>query len=193
LYGRGAADDGYAVFSSLTAIAALKEQKIKLARCVLLIEACEEKRVASICPHTSTRWATPSAIRHSSCVSTPNAAITTRSGALHRCGEISPAGWRVRVLTEGVHSGMATGNRANPVSDRVANSRPGRKPSDGRPAARGTAGEHPQGSACPGHRGRPGSGRHGRRQITVGRGVRNRFPTIRWSSSSTARGAPRLP
>jgi len=39
LYGRGSADDGYAVFSSLAAIAALKEQKIPLARCVLLIEA----------------------------------------------------------------------------------------------------------------------------------------------------------
>src|SRR5437762_897082 len=42
LYGRGAADDGYAVFSSLTAIAALKEQKVRLPRCLVLIEACEE-------------------------------------------------------------------------------------------------------------------------------------------------------
>src|SRR6201985_1412974 len=42
LYGRGGADDGYAVFSSLTAIAALKAQKIPLPRCVLMIEATEE-------------------------------------------------------------------------------------------------------------------------------------------------------
>jgi acetylornithine deacetylase/succinyl-diaminopimelate desuccinylase-like protein len=42
LYGRGAADDGYAVISSLTAIAALKAQKVCLPRCVVLIEACEE-------------------------------------------------------------------------------------------------------------------------------------------------------
>src|SRR5246127_1217661 len=42
LYGRGAADDGYAVFSSLTAIAALKEQRVRLPRCLVLIEACEE-------------------------------------------------------------------------------------------------------------------------------------------------------
>src|SRR5947208_6438684 len=42
LYGRGGADDGYAVFSSLAAIAALKEQRIPVARCVLLIEASEE-------------------------------------------------------------------------------------------------------------------------------------------------------
>ena len=34
LYGRGAADDGYAIFSSLTAIAALQAQKIPHARCV---------------------------------------------------------------------------------------------------------------------------------------------------------------
>jgi acetylornithine deacetylase/succinyl-diaminopimelate desuccinylase-like protein len=42
LYGRGGADDGYAVFSSLTAIRLLQEQGIPHARCVVLIEACEE-------------------------------------------------------------------------------------------------------------------------------------------------------
>ena len=42
LYGRGGADDGYAVFASLAAIAALEEQRIPRARCVVLIEACEE-------------------------------------------------------------------------------------------------------------------------------------------------------
>ncbi|MEM7501220.1 MAG: M20 family metallopeptidase [Pseudomonadota bacterium] len=42
LYGRGGADDGYAVFGSLTAIRALKEQGIPHARCVVLIEGCEE-------------------------------------------------------------------------------------------------------------------------------------------------------
>src|SRR5579863_5044890 len=42
LYGRGGADDGYAVFSSLTAIAALKQQAVALPRCVLMIEATEE-------------------------------------------------------------------------------------------------------------------------------------------------------
>src|SRR5688572_17208841 len=42
LYGRGGADDGYAAFSSLAAIVALKEQKVPLPRCVILIEASEE-------------------------------------------------------------------------------------------------------------------------------------------------------
>lgn len=42
LYGRGAADDGYAVFSSILAIRALQAQNIAHPRCIILIEACEE-------------------------------------------------------------------------------------------------------------------------------------------------------
>lgn len=42
LYGRGGADDGYAAFGSLTAIRALREHGGKHARCVVIIEGCEE-------------------------------------------------------------------------------------------------------------------------------------------------------
>ena len=42
LYGRGGADDGYAAFASLTAIKSLRAQNIPHARCIILIEACEE-------------------------------------------------------------------------------------------------------------------------------------------------------
>lgn len=42
LYGRGGADDGYALFTALTAIKALQEQNIPHGRCVILIEASEE-------------------------------------------------------------------------------------------------------------------------------------------------------
>src|SRR5258708_12535280 len=42
LYGRGGADDGYAMFGALSAISALHDQGIPHARCVILIEACEE-------------------------------------------------------------------------------------------------------------------------------------------------------
>ena len=42
LYGRGGADDGYALFGSLTAIACLQAQGIDHGRCVVLIEGCEE-------------------------------------------------------------------------------------------------------------------------------------------------------
>ncbi|WP_133129737.1 M20/M25/M40 family metallo-hydrolase [Legionella yabuuchiae] len=42
LYGRGAADDGYAAYAAITAIKALQEQQIKHPRCVIIIEASEE-------------------------------------------------------------------------------------------------------------------------------------------------------
>ncbi len=42
LYGRGGADDGYAIFASLTAVAALARDGLPRARTVVLIEACEE-------------------------------------------------------------------------------------------------------------------------------------------------------
>jgi len=42
LYGRGAADDGYAMFAALAALRALQAQGVAHSRCVILIEACEE-------------------------------------------------------------------------------------------------------------------------------------------------------
>lgn len=48
LYGRGGADDGYAVFSALTAIKHLQSLNIPHARCVVVIEACEESGSADL-------------------------------------------------------------------------------------------------------------------------------------------------
>src|SRR5689334_19226914 len=42
LYGRGGADDGYAIFGSLAALLALKDQNVPHARAVIVIEASEE-------------------------------------------------------------------------------------------------------------------------------------------------------
>ena len=42
LYGRGGADDGYAIFASLSAIAALDAEGTPRPRCVGIIETCEE-------------------------------------------------------------------------------------------------------------------------------------------------------
>jgi acetylornithine deacetylase/succinyl-diaminopimelate desuccinylase-like protein len=113
LYGRGAADDGYAVFSSLTAIAALKAQQVRLPRCVVLIEACEESGSTDLPAHLT---ALGDAIGDPSLVVCLDA----------ECGNYSQV-WcttslrgnlvgtlRVRVLTEGVHSGMATGIAPTP-------------------------------------------------------------------------------
>jgi acetylornithine deacetylase/succinyl-diaminopimelate desuccinylase-like protein len=108
LYGRGAADDGYAVFSSLTAIAALQAQKVALPRCVLLIEACEESGSVDLPAHLD-------ALGDS--IGDPSLVVCLDA----ECGNYDQV-WcttslrgnitgklRVRVLTEGVHSGMSTG------------------------------------------------------------------------------------
>jgi len=42
LYGRGGADDGYAIFSALSALGALWAQGVRHARCIGIIETCEE-------------------------------------------------------------------------------------------------------------------------------------------------------
>src|SRR3546814_18097120 len=51
LYGRGGADDGYAVYASLTAIMALDKQGIPRPRCVGLIETCEESGSYDLLPY----------------------------------------------------------------------------------------------------------------------------------------------
>jgi acetylornithine deacetylase/succinyl-diaminopimelate desuccinylase-like protein len=114
LYGRGAADDGYAVFSSLTAIAALKAQKVPLARCVLLIEACEESGSIDLPAHLEALGDTigdPSLVicLDAECGNYEQVWCTTSLRGI-LIGKL-----RVRVLTEGVHSGMATGIAPTPL------------------------------------------------------------------------------
>ncbi len=51
LYGRGAADDGYAVYASIAAVQALKAQKVPHPRIVGLIETCEESGSYDLLPY----------------------------------------------------------------------------------------------------------------------------------------------
>jgi acetylornithine deacetylase/succinyl-diaminopimelate desuccinylase-like protein len=113
LYGRGAADDGYAVFSSLTAIAALKQQQVRLPRCVVLIEACEESGSDDLPAHLAALGATlgePSLVvcLDAECGNYQQVWCTTSLRG-NLVGTL-----RVRVLSEGVHSGMATGIAPTP-------------------------------------------------------------------------------
>jgi acetylornithine deacetylase/succinyl-diaminopimelate desuccinylase-like protein len=113
LYGRGAADDGYAVFSSLTAIAALKEQGVRLPRCVVLIEACEESGSYDLPAHLEALGETlaePSLVvcLDAECGNYDQVWCTTSLRG-NIVGTLT-----VRVLTEGVHSGMATGIAPTP-------------------------------------------------------------------------------
>src|SRR3984885_5259655 len=113
LYGRGGADDGYAVFSSLTAILALKARQIALPRCLVMIEASEESGSIHLPAHLDALGAglgTPALVvcLDAECGNYTQLWSTTSLrgnlvGKLH-----------VRILDEGVHSGMATGIAPTP-------------------------------------------------------------------------------
>ena len=108
LYGRGGADDGYAMFGALTAIAALREQSVPHARCVVLIEASEEsssRDLPAYVEHLAPRIGKPSLVicLDSGCGNYDQLWITTSLRG------VLSATVTVRVLTEGVHSGDASG------------------------------------------------------------------------------------
>ena len=108
LYGRGGADDGYAVFGSLLAIRALQEQDIPHAHCVVLIEGCEESGSFDLpfyIDHLGDRLGKPSLVvcLDAECGNYEQFWCTTSLRG-NLTGNL-----RVDVLTEGVHSGAAGG------------------------------------------------------------------------------------
>jgi len=117
LFGRGGADDGYAVFASLAAIGALQAQGIAHSRCAGMIETCEESGSYDLPAYLD--------------------ALAPRLGQVDfvvgldsGCGDyerlwattslrgLAGGTLTVEVLTEGVHSGDASG--VVPSSFRIA-------------------------------------------------------------------------
>jgi acetylornithine deacetylase/succinyl-diaminopimelate desuccinylase-like protein len=108
LYGRGGADDGYALFGSLAAILALKDQGVNHARCVVLIEACEESGSYDLpyyVDHLQSRMGDVSLVicLDSGCGNYDQMWLTTSLRGI-ASGKLT-----VKVLNEGVHSGDASG------------------------------------------------------------------------------------
>ncbi|WP_240126180.1 M20 family metallopeptidase [Thermomonas alba] len=108
LYGRGGADDGYAIYGSLTAIMALQAQGAAHARCVVLIEACEESGSYDLpyyVDHLADRIGKPSLVvcLDSGCGNYEQLWCTTSLRGL------AGGNLTVKVLSEGVHSGDASG------------------------------------------------------------------------------------
>jgi acetylornithine deacetylase/succinyl-diaminopimelate desuccinylase-like protein len=107
LFGRGAGDDGYAAFAALTAIEALQAQGVPHARCVVLIEASEESGSPDL----------PAYVEQYAERLRPSLVVCLDSG----CGDydhlwattslrgVTSGNLTVEVLTEGVHSGAASG------------------------------------------------------------------------------------
>ena len=135
LFGRGGADDGYAVYASIAAVQALKAQGVAHPRIVGLIETCEESGSRDLLPYVD----------------------ALRDPARNRLGDValvicldSGAGnydqlWltsslrgmatgvlKVEILTEGIHSGDASGlvpssfRIMRQVLDRLEDSKTGR-------------------------------------------------------------------
>jgi acetylornithine deacetylase/succinyl-diaminopimelate desuccinylase-like protein len=108
LYGRGGADDGYAAYGSLAAIMAVQRQKLPHARCVVIIEGCEE----------SGSYDLPYYIDHlKDRIGTPSLVVCLDSGAGNydqlwitvSLRGMAAGTLRADILKEGVHSGSASG------------------------------------------------------------------------------------
>lgn len=108
LYGRGGADDGYSAYASLTAIRALQEQGVPHPRCVLIIEACEESGSYDLPFYIDVlkdRLGNPSLIIGlDSGAGNYEQLWMTTSLRGNVVGELS-----VELISEGVHSGAASG------------------------------------------------------------------------------------
>jgi acetylornithine deacetylase/succinyl-diaminopimelate desuccinylase-like protein len=108
LYGRGGADDGYAVYASIAAVQALKDQGLPHPRIVGLIETCEESGSYDLLPYVD-------ALRPR--LGNVGLVICLDSGAGNydqlwlttSLRGMASGTLKVQILTEGVHSGDASG------------------------------------------------------------------------------------
>ncbi len=117
LYGRGGADDGYAVFAALSAIVALDVQGVARPRCVGLIETCEESSSYDLPAYLDALAPRMGSVQlvialDSGAGNYDQLWVTTSLRGLVN-GTLS-----VNILTEGVHSGDAGG--VVPSSFRIA-------------------------------------------------------------------------
>lgn len=111
LYGRGGADDGYAAFASLIAIEAVQAAGGRHRRCVLLVEASEESGSPDLPAHVEHLLADPEAIGEVGlvlCLDSGCATYDTLWLTTSLRGVVSVT-VEVHVLSEGVHSGSASG------------------------------------------------------------------------------------
>jgi acetylornithine deacetylase/succinyl-diaminopimelate desuccinylase-like protein len=131
LYGRGGADDGYAVYASIAAVQALKAQNVPHPRIVGLVETCEESGSYDLLPYVD-------ALRPR--LGDVDLVICLDSGAGNydqlwlttSLRGMASGTLKVEILTEGVHSGDASGlvpssfRIMRQVLDRLEDSKTGR-------------------------------------------------------------------
>ena len=108
LYGRGGADDGYAVYASIAAIQALKSQKVAHPRIVGLIETCEESGSRDLLPYIDALGSRLGEVALVICLDS-GAGNYDQLWLTSSLRGMASGVLKVEILTEGVHSGDASG------------------------------------------------------------------------------------
>jgi acetylornithine deacetylase/succinyl-diaminopimelate desuccinylase-like protein len=108
LFGRGGADDGYAVYASLTAIAALDKQGVGRPRCVGLIETCEESGSYDLLPYVDALRKRMGNVALVVCLDSGAGNYDQLWMTTSLRGLVTGT-LEVQVLDEGVHSGDSSG------------------------------------------------------------------------------------
>jgi len=130
LYGRGGADDGYAVYAALTAIMALDRQGIPRPRCVGVIESCEESGSFDLPAYIDVLKPRLGNVSLVVCLDSGAGNYDQLWVTTSLRGMVSGV-LKVEILTEGVHSGDSSGlvpssfRILRQVLDRLEDSRTG--------------------------------------------------------------------
>lgn len=131
LYGRGGADDGYAVYASIAAVQALKAQGKPHARIVGLIETCEESGSYDLLPYVDALRPRLGDVALVICLDS-GAGNYDQLWLTTSLRGLAGGTLKVQILTEGVHSGDASGlvpssfRIMRQVLDRLEDSKTGR-------------------------------------------------------------------
>ncbi len=108
LYGRGSADDGYAAYAAVAAIQALKTQNVAHPRIVGLIETCEESGSYDLMPYIDVLRTRLGDVGLVVCLDS-GAGNYDQLWLTNSLRGMASGVLKVEVLTEGVHSGDASG------------------------------------------------------------------------------------
>ena len=131
LYGRGGADDGYAVYASIAAIEELKRQNVPHPRIVGLIETCEESGSRDLLPYIDALKPRMGNVALVVCLDS-GAGNYDQLWLTTSLRGMASGTLKVQILTEGVHSGDASGvvpssfRILREVLDRLEDSKSGR-------------------------------------------------------------------
>jgi acetylornithine deacetylase/succinyl-diaminopimelate desuccinylase-like protein len=108
LYGRGGADDGYAVYAGIAALQALKSQNLSHPRIVGLIETCEESGSYDLQPYMDALGPRLGDVALVICLDS-GAGNYDQLWLTSSLRGMASGVLKVEILTEGVHSGDASG------------------------------------------------------------------------------------